>query len=102
MNKKQMKKYFVDYLMDDDRVIVMPTKAGYVEEVKATVDDMIDAFESVNNVQIILEPNGSKVWACPECGEEKIVNYDDLAEVGIPICQYCDCELSQEPFEHEN
>jgi ABC-type ATPase with predicted acetyltransferase domain len=33
------------------------------------------------------------VWACKECGFEANLSYEDLADVGNPICPDCDCEM---------
>jgi len=32
-------------------------------------------------------------WECPECGETVEVFYEDLADIGTPICGVCDCEM---------
>lgn len=35
----------------------------------------------------------SRVWTCPECGRTIEHSYEALAEVGMPICEDCDCEM---------
>jgi len=35
----------------------------------------------------------SRSWRCPECGLEAVVSYEDLAEIGNPICDQCDVEM---------
>ena len=37
-------------------------------------------------------PYGRK-WKCPECGRSVDHSYEDLADVGIPICGHCDFEM---------
>lgn len=35
----------------------------------------------------------SRTWKCPDCGRQIDVSYQQLAEVGSPICPRCDLEM---------
>ena len=35
----------------------------------------------------------SRQWKCPDCGKTIDHTYEALADVGIPICGDCDCDM---------
>lgn len=35
----------------------------------------------------------ARLWVCPECKWVTELTYEDLAEIGNPICNECDCEM---------
>ncbi len=39
------------------------------------------------------EQKYSRTWKCPDCGRTADVSYENLAEVGTPICPDCDIEM---------
>lgn len=30
----------------------------------------------------------TRLWRCPECGRTTEFNYEDLAEIGVPLCNH--------------
>ena len=39
------------------------------------------------------------VWVCSECGEEAVVPPQSYQEVGEPMCQFCDIEMTYDHTE---
>lgn len=35
-------------------------------------------------------------WSCPECGEVKCIGYQEIVDIGIPICSDCDSDSEME------
>jgi len=40
------------------------------------------------------EGSYARTWQCPNCGRSILVTYEELAEVGCPLCGDCDDEMT--------
>ena len=47
----------------------------------------MDSNKNLDNAQINVE------WVCPICKMTKMVNQCDIAEIGVPMCSECECEM---------
>jgi hypothetical protein len=41
--------------------------------------------------------SSTRTWKCPDCGQSVNVDYDWIAEHGMPVCEKCDCDMELQP-----
>jgi len=50
--------------------------------------------ESWPIVKKVRQASYCRTWTCPHCGRSVLVSYEDLVEVGCPLCGDCDTEMT--------
>ncbi|MCK9571430.1 hypothetical protein M0R72_20950 [Candidatus Pacearchaeota archaeon] len=51
--------------------------------------------------KVVKEMIENIVWKCPNCEDETIWEYRNLALLGSPVCPLCDCDMEWEGDEDD-
>lgn len=61
---------------------------GYGYCVIAEIDKNIVGFRNINENLATL----TLTWECPLCGDQIVCDYYLIVDIGLPVCENCDCD----------